>query len=88
LPDNDKDGIADEDDLDDDNDGILDIYEGEGDTDGDGIINSFDLDSDGDGCFDVIESGCVDPDNDGILGTSPPKVDGLGLVVDSLYRKI
>ena len=29
LPDNDKDGIADEDDLDDDNDGILDIYEGE-----------------------------------------------------------
>ena len=87
LPDNDKDGIADEDDLDDDNDGILDIYEGEGDTDGDGVINSFDLDSDGDGCFDVIESGCVDPDNDGILGTSPPKVDGLGLVVDSYIAK-
>ena len=87
LPDNDKDGIADEDDLDDDNDGILDIYEGEGDTDGDGVINSFDLDSDGDGCFDVIESGCIDPDNDGILGTSPPKVDGLGLVVDSYIAK-
>ena len=82
LPDNDKDGVADEDDLDDDNDGILDIYEGDGDIDGDGIINSFDLDSDGDGCYDVIESGCVDPDDDGILGTSPAKVDGLGVVVD------
>ena len=82
LPDNDKDGIADEDDLDDDNDGILDIYEGDGDIDGDGIINSFDLDSDGDGCYDVIESGCVDPDDDGILGISPAKVDGLGVVVD------
>ena len=87
LPDNDKDGIADEDDLDDDNDGILDIHEGIGDTDGDGIINSFDLDSDGDGCYDVIESGCVDPDNDGILGVSPAKVDGLGLVVDNYIAK-
>ena len=87
LPDNDKDGIADEDDLDDDNDGILDIYEGDGDIDGDGIINSFDLDSDDDGCYDVIESGCVDPDNDGILGISPVKVDGLGLVVDKYIAK-
>ena len=82
LPDNDKDGIADEDDLDDDNDGILDKYEGIGDVDGDGIINSFDLDSDGDGCFDVLESGCYDNDNDGIIGTSPVLVDGLGLVVN------
>ena len=56
LPDNDRDGIADEDDLDDDNDGILDIYEGNSDVDGDGIINSFDLDSDGDGCFDINNS--------------------------------
>ena len=87
LPDNDKDGIADEDDLDDDNDGIYDIYEGDGDADGDGIINSFDLDSDGDGCFDVIESGCVDPDNDGILGNSPVKVDGLGLVLEEYIAK-
>ena len=87
LPDNDKDGVADEDDLDDDNDGILDIYEGEGDEDGDGIINSFDLDSDGDGCYDVIESGCVDPDDDGILGTSPAKVDGLGVVVDKYIAR-
>ena len=65
LPDNDKDGIADEDDLDDDNDGILDVYEGIGDQDNDGIPNVFDLDSDNDGCFDVIESSCVDPDKDG-----------------------
>ena len=82
LPDNDKDGIADEDDLDDDNDGILDKYEGIGDVDGDGVINSFDLDSDDDGCFDVLESGCYDNDNDGIIGTSPVVVDGLGLVVN------
>ena len=87
LPDNDKDGVADEDDLDDDNDGILDIYEGDGDEDGDGIINSFDLDSDGDGCFDVIESGCIDPDNDGILGNSPARVDGLGVVVDKYIAR-
>ena len=88
LPDNDKDGIADEDDLDDDNDGILDIYEGNSDVDGDGIINSFDLDSDGDGCYDVSEIGCYDPDGDGIVGTSPVKVDGLGLVVDNHILKI
>ena len=87
LPDNDKDGIADEDDLDDDNDGILDVYEGIGDQDNDGIPNVFDLDSDNDGCFDVIESGCVDPDKDGILGTSPVKVDGLGVVVENYIAK-
>ena len=83
LPDNDKDGIADEDDLDDDNDGILDRFEGSGDDDNDGILNIFDLDSDGDGCYDVVESGCFDPDDDGLLGSSPVKVDGLGLVVES-----
>ena len=53
------DGIADSDDVDDDNDGIFDYLEGNGDTDGDGIPNSFDLDSDGDGCDDVIEAGFV-----------------------------
>jgi len=87
LPDNDKDGIADEDDLDDDNDGIMDIYEGTGDLDNDGIINSFDLDSDGDGCYDVIESGCYDGDNDGLVGNSPVLVDGLGLVVEKYIAK-
>lgn len=83
LPDNDKDGIADEDDLDDDNDGILDIYEGLGiDTDGDGIVNAFDLDSDGDGCLDVDEVDCLDSDGDGVVGQSPVKVDGLGRFVE------
>jgi len=56
LPDNDGDGIADVNDLDDDNDGILDVIEGGLDTDNDGIKNSFDLDSDGDGIPDNIEA--------------------------------
>jgi len=42
------------------------------DIDDDGIRNSEDLDSDGDGCYDVVESGGVDANNDGIL-------DGNGL---------
>ena len=42
-------------DLDDDNDGILDVTEGNDDTDNDGIP----LDSDGDGCSDVIEGGAA-----------------------------
>ncbi|MAD95987.1 MAG: hypothetical protein CMB99_01535, partial [Flavobacteriaceae bacterium] len=37
------------------------------DTDGDGITNNIDLDSDNDGCYDVVESGGVDANNDGIL---------------------
>ena len=71
LPDNDKDKIPDIDDLDDDNDGIFDVDEGDGDVDSDGIPNAFDLDSDGDGCLDVTEAGFTDGDGDGILGTSP-----------------
>ena len=73
APDNDKDGLNDDEDLDDDNDGILDIFENAQcapssescDTDGDGIINRFDLDSDGDGISDVLESDGKDSDNDG-----------------------
>ena len=80
LPDYERDGIPDEIDLDDDNDGILDTEEGIGDLDGDGIPNYFDLDSDGDGCFDAIEAGFVDEDNDGILGNSPVEVDSEGKV--------
>ncbi len=80
------------DDLDDDNDGILDIVENGGtvptgsgdlDTDGDGIPNYLDLDSDNDGCHDVIEAGFSDPDNDGHLGTSPVTIDSDGKVVTS-----
>ena len=83
LPDNDVDGIPDSNDLDDDNDGILDSDEGQGDTDNDGIPNQFDLDSDGDGCFDVIEASFSDTDNDGILGADPVVVNEDGLVISA-----
>ena len=77
LKDSDKDGIPDDIDLDDDNDGILDTVENAAcspasttcDTDGDGIPNSLDLDSDGDGLSDVLETGGLDSNGDG-------KVDG------------
>lgn len=73
APDYDGDGLSDEDDLDDDNDGILDTVENAVcdpasatcDTDGDGIANKFDLDSDGDGITDVIESDGTDANKDG-----------------------
>ena len=84
LPDNDLDGISDIEDLDDDNDGIYDTYEGSGDIDGDGIINQYDLDSDGDGCFDAIEAGFTDHNNDGILGDSVVLVDEKGLVTTGI----
>ena len=77
----DRDGITDDVDLDDDNDGILDTEETQADFDQNGRGNSLDLDSDGDGCFDVIEAGFDDPDQDGILGTSPVEVDPQGRVI-------
>ncbi|MCE7996769.1 MAG: T9SS type A sorting domain-containing protein [Roseivirga sp.] len=61
----DFDGIPDGTDIDDDNDGILDVTEGTGDADGDGIPNNLDLDSDNDGIPDILEAGGVDTDNDG-----------------------
>jgi hypothetical protein len=72
-PDSDSDGLADVDDSDDDNDGILDTVEAAAcspsavdcDTDGDGIPNRLDTDSDGDGISDVIEAGGTDADKDG-----------------------
>ena len=82
----DQDGIRDEIDVDDDNDGILDTYEGNGntDTDGDGNPDSRDLDSDGDGCFDVDEaygtSTDRDPNDDGILGDANPTINSNGSV--------
>jgi len=53
----DCDNVADEDDVDDDNDGILDIHEGNGEIDSDenGIPDSFDIDSDHDGITDNEE---------------------------------
>ena len=76
-PDTDGDGIPDETDLDDDNDGIYDTAEGDDtiDTDGDGIPNYLDTDSDGDGCSDAKEAGFTDADEDGM-------VDGTGINAD------
>jgi len=80
LIDSDGDGLTNAYDLDDDNDGILDLVEKNFDLDGDGLINSIDLDSDGDGCLDVIEAGFNDEDFDGVVGVSPAEVNSFGLV--------
>ena len=63
--DSDGDGIINSNDIDDDDDGIKDVDEGNGDFDNDGIPNSLDLDSDNDGIPDIIEAGGVDTDDDG-----------------------
>ncbi|MFM2146748.1 MAG: hypothetical protein RL732_1584 [Bacteroidota bacterium] len=84
YPDNDGDKLADEIDLDDDNDGILDVVENAActpssatcDTDGDGIINAFDPDSDNDGVSDVYEAGGFDRDCDG-KADGPTDVNGV-----------
>ena len=82
--DNDTDGIGDNQDLDDDNDGIEDIIEGTDDLDNDGIPNYLDTDSDGDGCFDVSEAGYIDLDSDGIIGSGAPEIDMNGKVSSSI----
>lgn len=65
--DSDGDGVYDDVDLDEDNDGIPDAQEGNGllDTDGDGIPDSLDLDSDNDGLLDVAEGGNGNLDTNG-----------------------
>jgi gliding motility-associated-like protein len=70
--DTDGDGIPDDIDQDDDNDGISDVDEGTGDTDGDGIPDYLDVDSDNDGIFDVVESGngLLDTNNDGVIDSN------------------
>ena len=87
LADPDNDGIKNSADLDDDNDGILDVDEGgdDLDTDGDGIPNRLDLDSDGDGCNDVEEAGFADTDGDGRLCYDSNCVDGNGKVSSHTY---
>lgn len=80
----DRDGVFDGVDVDDDNDGILDVDEDDGivdrDTDGDGNPDRIDLDSDDDGCFDVTEAGFTDDNGDGFLGDFPVSVDVNGQV--------
>ncbi|WP_405379751.1 gliding motility-associated C-terminal domain-containing protein [Maribacter sp. LLG6340-A2] len=70
--DNDADGISDDIDEDDDNDGITDVVEGTGDFDGDGTPDYLDLDSDNDGIPDVVENGngALDTDNNGSIDPS------------------
>ena len=63
-PDTDGDGIANQFDLDDDNDGILDTTEGLIDANGDGVADGNSRDSDGDGVPDGWD---LDSDNDGLL---------------------
>ena len=79
----DHDGVPDDIDLDDDNDGILDTDETQEDFDKNGTGNGRDLDSDGDGCYDTYEAGFEDRDQDGILGSSPVEVDALGRVTSA-----
>ena len=86
----DGDGVGNNKDVDDDNDGINDDLEspnGNEDFDGDGIPNYLDLDSDNDGCPDVIEAGYVDQDGDFILSdTDGIEFNEIGQVIsDSGY---
>jgi len=75
-------------DVDDDNDGILDTVEENGDvnrdTDGDGQLDRIDLDADGDTCFDVTEGGFTDVNGDGMLGDIPITVDANGQVTSGV----
>ncbi|MFS4491367.1 CshA/CshB family fibrillar adhesin-related protein [Maribacter sp. 2308TA10-17] len=86
--DSDEDGIPNNEDLDDDNDGITDIEEQNGfdflDTDGDGIVDRLDTDADGDGINDIDEAGhgITDPDGNGRID-GPVGSDGIPDVVQS-----
>ncbi len=88
--DNDGDGIFDNMDLDDDNDGIPDITEGNGDPDGDGVINAFDIDADGDGIADNIEAQAedayqaplnIDTDGDGLDDRYDSDTSGTPIII-------
>ena len=88
LEDCDNDGIPNNSDPDDDNDGVLDdddLYPCDptqfADTDGDGIGDGDDIDDDNDGILDVYEdtaAGDDDIDNDGIVNSKDLDSDGDG----------
>jgi gliding motility-associated-like protein len=82
--DTDLDLVPDYIDLDTDNDGIYDSVETAIDTDTDNVANYRDLDSDNDQCFDAKEAGFADPDNDGILGTSPATIAANGQITSAV----
>jgi len=71
-PDSDGDGIANQQDLDDDNDGILDVNEGLVDADNNGIPDAASTDTDGDGVPDALD---LDSDNDGVLDNLEAQAD-------------
>ncbi len=90
FPDSDGDGVSDDVDLDDDNDGVPDTVEGGGadpsaDTDGDGVPDYLDpdavgcADSDGDGRCDGLPRS-MDLDGDGVPNHLDLDADGDGLV--------
>ncbi len=99
LPgDNDGDGLHDGIDIDDDNDGVPDIYDDFPydateirDTDGDGIGNTNDTDDDGDGVPDIVDAFPENPsewsdiDGDGVGDNTDIDIDGDGIpnIVDS-----
>jgi hypothetical protein len=87
VSDTDSDGIVDEVDIDDDNDGVNDLDDAfplnaseTEDTDSDGMGNNFDSDDDGDGTLDIndafpLDSGeTTDTDGDGIGDNADPGV--------------
>jgi gliding motility-associated-like protein len=78
----DADGLINRIDVDDDNDGILDVDELFEDLDLDGIPNTFDLDSDGDGCFDTLEASFTDADDNGLLGSGILEINLVGQVMN------
>ena len=62
------------------------INSDENSANSDNVYDYYDLESDGDECFDLTEAGFEyenfigDPDNDGILGTSPLNTNTIGVI--------
>lgn len=91
--DTDGDGIQDPEDLDDDNDGIVDVVEASAcqdynidcDSDGDGIPNRLDKDSDNDGCLDAVEGAGNFTIPDLVDGDTGQLKGGVGTIVGVNY---